>query len=272
MKGTKPERQRIERENRVTGADLLKLSEAALQRQLPLFTEFQTWRVTLTHQSIETKTLPNCSPRKLWTVFDNLVVEVTEVVDAQKTGIQILSMPVVWHGVSIKNNNKKNPRSPRTDSAFCSPYIHVSFFMQVCLPIAEKTQTEKIPQHARIRSQSLWNEISSLKTRMNKRHFHPLQSQHTKQPLPALQWEPSSVVLYRSFPRNRDRQNKERKKHNRSRFYTNLRRIINTYIKRLCEVECQHLSAFESTQHTLMWVFKAITSSQKEENHQVLPA
>lgn len=60
MKGTKAERQAIERErveNRVTGDDLLKLSEAALQRQLPLHTKFQTGRVTVTHQSIETKKL-----------------------------------------------------------------------------------------------------------------------------------------------------------------------------------------------------------------------
>lgn len=55
MKGTTLERQRIGRarvENKLTGNDLLKLSQAALQRQLPLFTEFQTGQVTVTHQSI----------------------------------------------------------------------------------------------------------------------------------------------------------------------------------------------------------------------------
>lgn len=79
--------------NRVTEDDLLKLSEAALQRQLPLLKEFQTGRVTVTHQAIETKTLCKCSGKKKM-LFDILTVEVSEIVDTQKTLRYSLNIPV----------------------------------------------------------------------------------------------------------------------------------------------------------------------------------
>lgn len=56
------EGERERAENAVTGDDLLKLSKAPLQRQLPLLAEFQTGRVTVTHRSTETVCM--CSAEK----------------------------------------------------------------------------------------------------------------------------------------------------------------------------------------------------------------
>lgn len=55
-------------------SDLLKLSVAALQRQLPLLTEFQWRRATMTHHSTATKPLSKCLAKKL---FYNLEVGVS---------------------------------------------------------------------------------------------------------------------------------------------------------------------------------------------------